>query len=170
MVKVFPTFSKDRKFFSTFSKTTTSHYYHASMTGTTCKCGCVGTLAHFNFGTLISSPMSSLKFSIPSLAKLHTEVKKKCPWGLSSRENFILLFKDLPSLPPHWYWTMSSLNTLNSVNQNVLRCQHSHIYKLCQLLRHGNSVKSQSLKMWEKLLLHLTNGLESAYLLIFIIV
>ena len=46
-------------------------------------------------------------------------------------------------------------------NQNMLRCRHSHIYKLCQLLRHGNSVKLRSLKMCEKLLPHLTNGLES---------
>ena len=74
-----------------------------------------------------------LKFSIPSLAKLHTEAEKKCPWGLSSRENFILLFKDLPLLPPCQYWTMSSLNTINSVNRNVARCWHSHVYKLCQL-------------------------------------
>ena len=63
------------------------------------------------------------------------------PWGLSSRENFILLSKGLPSLPPCRYWTMSSLNTINRVNRNVLGCRHNHIYKLCQSLRHGNSVE-----------------------------
>ena len=35
-----------KSFFPTFSKTTTStHYYHASTTGKTCRCGCVGTSA-----------------------------------------------------------------------------------------------------------------------------
>ena len=72
------------------------------------------------------------------------------PWGLSCREKFVLLFKDLPLLPPHGYWVMSSLNTINSVNWNVLRCWHSHIYKFCQSLRCSNSVKLWSLKMWEK--------------------
>ena len=66
---------------------------------------------------------------------------------------------------------MSSLNTINRVNQNVLRCGHSHFYKLCQSLRHGNSVEFavfemweknlQSLKMWETLLPCLMSGLES---------
>ena len=53
----------------------------------------------------------------------------------------------------------------------MLRCRHSHIYKLCQLLKHGNSVEVvvfemweknlRSLKMWETLLPRLMSGLES---------
>ena len=59
-------------------------------------------------------------------------------------------------------WILNNVlieHTINSVNCNVLRCQHSHIYKLCQSLRHSNSVlKLQCLKMWETLLPCLTTG------------
>jgi hypothetical protein len=41
-----PFVRRGKSFFPTFSKTATStHYYRASTTGKTCKCGCVGTSA-----------------------------------------------------------------------------------------------------------------------------
>ena len=54
-VKVFPTYPKTASFFPHFQRPQLQHYYRASMTGTTCKCGYVSTSAHFGYGTLTSS-------------------------------------------------------------------------------------------------------------------
>ena len=54
--------------------------------------------------------------------------------------------------------------TINStVHIDVLRCRHSHIYKCCQLLRRSDSVLEVVVfeNVGKKLLLRLTNGLES---------
>ena len=119
-------------------------------------------------GILTSLPMSSLKFTIPSLAELHTEVEKKfkvLPCIFQAHVALAQLEqKDCVTISPTGsgktltFWIpllfnndgiiiiITALNnvlieyTINSVNQNVLRCQHSHIYKLCQSLRCSNSV------------------------------
>jgi hypothetical protein len=58
-----------------------------------------------------------------------------------------------------------SLPSSQSIKLTVPRCQHGHIYKFCQLLRHSNSVLKFEVVVFENvgktLLPCLTNGLES---------